>query len=308
MTNNKKIIDPIKRTQDVQRQTLTQNNTPPVEESHSDSVFDEAEYVVLPSKGYFYKNQYKNMPHLKIRKLNWEDENILTTRSYLENGTLFSELLKKTIVDDNGFSANQLVNADRDVILIWLRIGAFGTDYGVKTECSQCGFASSMNWNLGEIEEPEFNPLYEEQIEKEGCVTTTLPISGYEVKIVVPTMGKELEVSRKLNLQKEKKKISADQLITARLLTVISEITTGTGDKLTELGEIQSWLLKSRIPLGDSRHIQKIAKEIDIKVDIKQDYTCKECGHTKEGVSLPMTPYFFWPDYEEIQGIYAEKY
>jgi hypothetical protein len=121
-------------------------------------------------------------------------------------------------------------------------------------------------------------------------------------------MGKELEVSRKLNLQKEKKKISADQLITARLLTVISEITTGTGDKLTELGEIQSWLLKSRIPLGDSRHIQKIAKEIDIKVDIKQDYTCKECGHTKEGVSLPMTPYFFWPDYEEIQGIYAEKY
>jgi len=54
----------------------------------------EPEYVMLPSQGIYYNDLYKGLDKLKVRKLNWEDEDILTTKSYYDNGTLFDEILK----------------------------------------------------------------------------------------------------------------------------------------------------------------------------------------------------------------------
>src|SRR5690349_11553224 len=55
------------------------------------------EPVLLPSKGVFYltdqMGKFWNMESVLVRQLNYTDEDILTTRAYFENGTIFNEIL-----------------------------------------------------------------------------------------------------------------------------------------------------------------------------------------------------------------------
>jgi len=264
----------------------------------------EAEFVDLPSKGIFYKGRFKGLDKLKIRKLNYQDEDILTTKSYYENETLFNEILKGVIVDPNGFRSEQLVPVDRDAILMWLRIGAFGKDYNVPYACDQeeCGKKDTRTWDLADIDMPEYNPKFEKELQDTGEVAITLP-SGTKVKLTVPSTGRELEVKKMLDTEKRQLKTERNYIITGRLLTVISSVILD-GKEFNSLKEIREWMRAGTgLSIIDSRYIQKMAKEIDVKIKTAKTFTCKHCGHVEEDVALPMTIYFFWPEYEEISGI-----
>ncbi len=264
----------------------------------------EAEYIPLPSNGYFYKGVHKNISHLKVRTLNWEDEDILTTKSYYDNGTIFTEILKNCIVDENGFNAKDLVSVDRDVILWWLRIGAFGREYIVKQSCPSCGHKHNITWDLGGFNSPDFNEAHVKELFDNGSLTITLPGSGLQCKIVAPSVGRELELYKRLNIKKEKEKHSKDFNITGKLLSVIVEATDKDGKVYKGADQIQQWLKiannGSPLSMVDSRYIQSKVREIDLEVDTKQDVICPQCTHSQEGVKMPMGIGFFWPEYNQI--------
>ncbi len=281
---------------------MMENQNPNVENSQNKQFLgEEAQYVNLPSKGFFYKNQYRGMDKLKIRQLDWTDEDILTTESYYQNGTVFNELLSRVIVDENGFSSKQLIPVDKDAILIWLRIAAFGSDYEIKKKCPKCGKIHKTSWDLSEIEMPEFNPEYLKEISEHGEVLVELPISKKKIKITIPSINKEIEIQKQLELKKEKSNSSQDYLITGKLLSSISAVYNEEEkewkrDKIS----ISQFLANDLKKIQDSRHILKTLKDITIKIDSKKDVKCPHCNHLEEGVEMPMTIYFFWPEFEGI--------
>jgi hypothetical protein len=266
----------------------------------------EAEYITLPSQGLFYQSPYKGLERLKVRKLNWEDEDILTTKSYYDNGTLFTELLKNCIVDDNGFKAKDLVAIDRDAILWWLRITAFGVDYTVMKKCinEDCGKTNEITWNLGEFMMPDPNPTYLDELKANGSVLIELPISKLKCRVTIPSTGREDEIAKRLNLKKTKTKSTRDFNITGKLISIISEVYDSAGNKLTASDDITNWLRTgfngNPIPLVDSRTIQLVAKDINIKIDTKQDVVCRHCGQQEEGLEMFMSINFFWPEYNKV--------
>lgn len=262
---------------------------------------DECQYIPLPSKGYFYKGHFRGLDKLKIRQLNWTDEDILTTESYYQNGTVFNELLSRVIVDENGFTSKQLIPVDKDAILIWLRIAAFGPEYKVKKKCPKCGKVHEATWNLGDIENPEYNSEYLEIIEEHGEIELTLPISKHRIKITIPSLGKELDVQKKLETKKEKTNSTQDYLITAKLLSSISAVYDSENNEWKrDNTSIAQFLANSLKKMQDSRYILKVLKDMTIKIDSKMDVKCPNCGHFEEGVEMPMSIYFFWPEYEGI--------
>jgi hypothetical protein len=81
--------------------------------------------VELPSQGVVYKNNKKS---LRVAYLTASDENILTSPNLIQNDSVIEELLKRKILDKD-FDVNELLNEDKQAILIFLRNTAFGTEY-----------------------------------------------------------------------------------------------------------------------------------------------------------------------------------
>lgn len=81
--------------------------------------------VELPSQGVVYKNGKKS---LRVAYLTAADENILTSPNLIQNDSVIEELLKRKILDKD-FDINELLNEDKQAILIFLRNTAFGTEY-----------------------------------------------------------------------------------------------------------------------------------------------------------------------------------
>lgn len=302
--NNGANQDPTK--QIVDGQLENGSNSPAVHAQNNNSYPDsEEEYVPLPSQGIFYKGRFQGMDRIKVRKLNYTDEDILTTKSYYDNGTLFNEILKNVIVDNSGFRAEQLVPVDRDAILMWLRIGAFGKDYIIPHECenTDCGKKDTRIWDLADIDMPELNSQYEEELRTTGEVATVLPDSGVNIKVTVPSTGREFEVNKMLETEKKQLKSDRNHAISGRLLSVISCVTID-GKEIRGIKEIREWLRTCRnghgLSIKDSRHIQTLAKDIDVKIKTQKTFTCKHCGYVEEDVTLPMTIYFFWPEYKKV--------
>jgi hypothetical protein len=83
--------------------------------------------VELPSKGIYYENKKKSV---KVSYLNASDENILSSPNLLETNTVVEELLKRKILDKD-INVEDMVEEDRQAILIFLRNTAFGAEYKI---------------------------------------------------------------------------------------------------------------------------------------------------------------------------------
>jgi hypothetical protein len=83
--------------------------------------------VLLPSQGIHYASGKKT---LRVAYLTAADENILMSPNLIQSETVVDELLKRKILDKD-ISLEDLVEEDRQAILIFLRNTAFGTEYTV---------------------------------------------------------------------------------------------------------------------------------------------------------------------------------
>ena len=84
--------------------------------------------VQLPSGGIHYENKKKS---LKVAYLTASDENILSSPNLIISGEVIKELLKRKILDRD-LLFEDIVEEDKQAILIFLRNTAFGTEYIMK--------------------------------------------------------------------------------------------------------------------------------------------------------------------------------
>jgi hypothetical protein len=268
------------------------------EEQQPEVYIEGAEYIPLPSKGVFYTfdPRYKGMEKLMVRQLNYTDEDILTTKSYLEDGSVFNELLKNVIVDPNGFPSGGLSPIDRDTILLWLRSTSFGNDFEAETSCPKCGHKHSVKWDISKLSIPEYDPEILAELQEFGEITIETPLKNLRVKIAQPSIGKSKEFEKQLAAKKNAQKTKTDLFGTGSIMLIVNGVEVE--DKIIrKKNEIENYFNKIKLPLADARYIRKSFEKISLRYDTAQDITCANCEYVQEGVEMPMLhPNFFWPD------------
>ena len=261
--------------------------------SHLNSFIEEAEYIQLPSKGYFYSNFNKK---IKIRKLNWLDENLLTTKSFYDQNILIEELLKQVIVDED-FIIEELIPIDIVTILIWLKLSTFGKEHTIPMKCKnkidgkECGSSISVTWDLSNFDMPDFPNEYEKELSETGGVNILVNFNEYN--IVPPSLKKINEVKNfiyKNNLQNINN--------TEKLLNIIKFIK-DKNNIIEGIENIYNYLLKNKFSIQDSRNLLKESERINLKINSKNEIICPNCSklHT---ISLTVDQGFF--------GLNSRKY
>ncbi len=108
--------------------------------------------VELPSRGIYY---LKGTKSLRIGYLTAADENILSSPNLIANNNVVDELLKRKILDRD-FDIEELVEEDKQAILIFLRNTAFGSDYKLTTTDPKTDKQFPVNIDLSELKFKDF--------------------------------------------------------------------------------------------------------------------------------------------------------
>ena len=145
--------------------------------------------VPLPSKGECYKNK---MNEIMVAHLCAYDENMILSPNLYRNGTFLDHILKNKIVSD--IDPDDLVQGDRDAIIIWLRASGYGNDYPVDMVDEE-GKTYRTHVDLSSLNFKKFTLKGDEN----GYFDFTLPLSKDVIKFKFLTNRdtKELEKMKK---------------------------------------------------------------------------------------------------------------
>lgn len=113
----------------------------------------EFDVVELPSRGIYYENKKKA---LKVSYLTAFDENILSSPNLANNSSVIEELLKRKILDKD-ININELVEEDRQAVLIFLRNTSFGSDYVFNIKDPKTDKEFSYTVDLSVLKMKDFN-------------------------------------------------------------------------------------------------------------------------------------------------------
>lgn len=203
--------------------------------------------VPLPSGGLFYKNKKST---IKVGYLTASDENILMGRT----DDLTMQLLRSKIYEP-GVRPEELLEGDIEAILIFLRNTAFGPEMEMSFRDPQ-----TNKEFLTKIMLDELNIIKGQQPNEEGMFSTTLPVSGSEVKLKPLTYGESQDLKKALDSYPPGR---VAPKVTMRLAKEVQSIN-GNTDK----GEIMKFI--EQMPIADSKHIRKFMYDNEPRLDMKR--------------------------------------
>ncbi len=250
------------------------------------------EMVDLPSKGQFYPEEHPlcNQTTVEIRHMTARDEDILTNKSYIKNGTVLDRLLESVLVDKS-LKAKDLLTGDKSAILVATRISGYGEEYEARIPCPSCGAVSDFEFDLHEaqiVNDPDECPLVlDGTITKtdKGTFLFTLPKTGVLTE-VRPLTG--VDEAKILNTNKMRQKNKLPELpLSDQMKTFIVSVN-GQEDAITIGQFVES------MPAIDSRYLRNTYKLVTPSVDLAQEWECQACSYSQV-LEVPFTSEFFWP-------------
>ena len=146
--------------------------------------------VELPSKGIYYPTKKKS---LKVAYLTASDENILSSPNFIAQSMVVEELLKRKVLDKD-ITVEELVQSDREAILIFLRNTAFGTEYRMTAIDPKTGDDFEVMIDLSTLKVKDFDLKANENGEYEYFLPQSkFPITFNFLNQAQETELKELE-------------------------------------------------------------------------------------------------------------------
>ena len=233
--------------------------------------------VELPSKGIYYKNKKKSV---KVSFLTASDENILSSSNLLSSGTMTNELLKRKILDRD-ISIDELIEEDKQAILIFLRNTAFGTEYTVVTTDPQTDQTFSANVDLSTLKVKDFNL----QEDSNGEYTYFLNKSNVEITFTFLTVKQLKELD---DLEKNWNGLGAVPVITKQIEYMIKSVG---GQR--DIMYIHNFV--ENLPIKDSQDFRKFVMTNKPGLDLTQKITTPS-GDTIQ-VEIGFGVEFFRPFY-----------
>ena len=250
------------------------------------------EVVDLPSKGQFYSEGHPlyGQTTVEIRHMTAKEEDILTNKSYIKNGTVLDRLLESVIVDKS-IKAKELLTGDKSAILVATRISGYGEQYEAKIPCPSCGTISDFEFDLYEaqiVNDPDECTLVQDgTITKtdKGTFLFTLPKTGVLVEVRPLTGTDETKI---LNTNKMRQKNKLPELALSDQMKTFVVSVNGQDDNMTISQFIET------MPAIDSRYLRNTYKLVTPSVDLAQEWECQACSYSQV-LEVPFTSEFFWP-------------
>lgn len=195
--------------------------------------------VELPSRGIYYENKKKSV---KVAYLTAADENILLSPNLIASNTVIEELLRKKILDRD-FSIDDMVEEDRQAVLIFLRNTAFGTDYKVTAIDPKTDKEFTFDVDLSVLKTKDFTLVEDSN----GEYSFTMPKSKVAITFKFLTRKQENEIDE---LVKSWNGIGVPPVVTKRLEMMIKSVE-GNRDPMNIRNFIE------RLPIKDSQDFKE---------------------------------------------------
>ena len=155
----------------VSKKETTSTYIPKKRDFNTTTAFD---IIPLPSKGRPYRHK---MEKLQVAYLTANDENMFVSPNLYRDNLLIDCLLNEKILDA-GIDPAELLDGDRDAIVLWLRATGYGNEFPISATDRETGTEFSAIVDLSKIEFRDFNLESDEN----GWFTFVLPMSKDEVK------------------------------------------------------------------------------------------------------------------------------
>lgn len=137
----------------------------------SDTNFD---MVALPSNGECYP---RKVGKISVSYLNAFDENIITAPNLYRDNSVIDTILKRKVRDER-ISCDDLLEGDRDAIILFLRATGFGTEYPITVTDNQTGKEFDTTIDLSTLRFKKFTL----KGDANGWFDYTLPVSKRNIK------------------------------------------------------------------------------------------------------------------------------
>jgi hypothetical protein len=199
--------------------------------------------VELPSKGIYYQNKKKSV---KVSYLTASDENILASPNLIQTNTMITELLKRKVLDKD-ISVDEIVEEDKQAILIFLRNTAFGTDYKVTLTDPKTDKEFEVELDLSSLDYKEFDLIPN----SDGEYSFYMEKSKVDITFQFVTQKQENELDE---IQKSWNGIGAPPIMTKRLEFMIKSVA-GNKDPMNIRNFIE------RLPIKDAQDFRKHINE-----------------------------------------------
>lgn len=236
------------------------------------------EQVELPSKGLLYpKDHPLSSGKIEMKYMTAREEDILTNPNFIQQGTVLDKLIKSLIVTQ--FDYGDLLECDKDALLIASRVLAYGKDYTF----TFAGQEHTIDLSLLEPY-PLDESLYT-QGENEFEVELPAIKKLITFKLLTHKDMQDIEQERK-GMQKLKKDYYGD--VTIRLKHLITSI-----DGNRDVKEIRNFVDKGLLA-SDARVLRKKYEQVVPKLNTTFVYTDEQGAEQEAAIPIGVT--FLWPD------------
>ena len=240
------------------------------------------EKVTLPSKGLLYpKESPLAKGEVEMKYMTAREEDILTNANYIRQGVVIDKLLQSLIVTPINY--DELLIGDKNAILIAARVLGYGKDYTFKYNANGQEVEASID--LSTLQEKQLD----ETLLKKGVneFTFSLPKSGNVVTFKLLTHGDEKKIDAEIKgLQKINPSQTTD--VTTRMKHIITSVN-GDRDQKSIREFVDNYLLAV-----EARALREYYAKTSPDVDLK--YFPEDADYTGEGITVPISVNFFWPD------------
>lgn len=212
----------------------------------------EYDIVELPSRGIYYPNRKKSV---KVTYLTASDENILASPSLVQNNSAINEILKRKIADKD-VNIEELVEEDKEAILIFLRNTAFGSSYTLKVIDPKTKIPFETKVDLAALKIKDFN------LEEDANGEYRYYLEKSKVDITFNFLNKKQldEIDR---IRENWKGVGVAPVITKELEFMIKSVG-GIREPMSILHFIE------KMPILDSQNFRKFVKANKPGLDLKQ--------------------------------------
>jgi len=199
--------------------------------------------VTLPTGGIFYKTKQKSV---KVGYLTANDENLIVNSLQKKNENVVLNLIRNKLYEQE-LKINELLDADVEAILIFLRNSSFGPEYKVTLNDPGSGKSFETSIILDELNiksggvKPNSEGLFEIRLPKTDVVVKVRPLTYQE--------NYELDIQSENYPQGR-----VAPIVTWRLNKQIVEL-----NGSTDRNQIATFI--EGMPIMDSKHIKNFLKE-----------------------------------------------
>jgi hypothetical protein len=233
--------------------------------------------IELPSRGIHYTSKRKSV---RIAYLTASDENILSSPSFLNTNTVIIELLKRKILDKD-LPIEEIVEEDRQAILIFLRNTAFGSEYTISTIDPKTDQEFDVVVNLESLKLKDFN-LTENS---DGEYSYYLEKSKTDITFKFLTQKQETEINK---IKESWNGNGVAPIVTKQLEMMIKSV-----GGMREAMKIRSFI--EMMPIKDSQDFRKFVQDNKPGLDLTQTVTTPSGDNIQVNIGFGVE--FFRPFY-----------